>query len=75
LIEVKVIPKSTQSRVAELSDGKLKVWVHSAPEKGKANQEVRDLVAKHLHISRSRIRLIKGEHSRTKIFALDTDSD
>jgi len=71
-IQVKVVPKSSRAKVEELDDGTLKVWVHSAPEKGKANLEVRTLLARYYSIPRSRVKLIKGERSREKIFSLDT---
>lgn len=75
MIEVKVIPKSSTRKIKELAPGVFKVWVHSAPEKGKANQEVAELLAEYLGVPRSLLRLIKGEHARTKTFALDSTSE
>ncbi|MBD3286872.1 DUF167 domain-containing protein [candidate division WOR-3 bacterium] len=74
-IKVKVVPKSSRARVERLGDDTLKVWVHSAPEKGKANREVRALLARYFSIPRSCIRLIGGERSRTKTFSLDTSRE
>jgi len=73
LLKVRVVPRSTQQRVETLGPDTLKVWVHSAPERGKANEEVRRLLAAHFSIPRSRVKLIRGEHSRTKTFALSTE--
>ncbi len=75
LVEVKVIPKSSRQRVETVADDKLKAWIHSAPEKGKANDEVRRLLADYFDIPRCRVKLIKGEHSRIKIFSLDIVPD
>ncbi len=74
LVQVKVIPKSSKQRVSELSPDNFKVWVHSAPEKGKANEEAIELISQHFSIPPSKIRLIKGEHSRTKTLAIDNHS-
>lgn len=73
LIRVKVVPKSSRQKVEEISPDHYKVWVHSPPEKGKANDEARYLLARYLDIPRSEIRLLKGERSRNKTFALDTE--
>jgi len=70
-ITVKVIPKSSRQKVAEESKDSYKVWVHSPPEKGKANKEVIKLLAKHLNIPTNRIKILRGEHSRNKVFSLD----
>jgi uncharacterized protein (TIGR00251 family) len=74
LIQVKVVPKSSKRMVSELSPDNFKVWVHSAPEKGKANEEVIELISKYFAIPSSRIKVLKGEHSRTKTLAIDMDS-
>ncbi len=75
LIQVRVVAKASRQRVEELRKDHLKVWVHSAPERGKANQETRELLAKHFGLPRSGVNLIKGEHSRNKTFALDIFQD
>jgi len=71
-IEVKVVPKSSKARVEAAGKSAYKVWVHSAPEKGLANKEVRKLLARHFGVPASSVVLIKGEHSRIKTFRLDT---
>jgi uncharacterized protein (TIGR00251 family) len=75
VVEVKVVPKSSAQRVEVIATNKLKVWVHSAPEKGRANQEVREILGKHFGLARSKVSLIKGERSRIKMFALDMPQD
>ena len=44
----------------------LKVSVLSVPEKGKANKELIDLLAKSLKLAKSKIELISGEADRYK---------
>ena len=75
VVEVNVVPKSSRQRVEVIGPNKLKVWVHSAPEKGRANEEVREVLAKHFGLARTKVSLIKGERSRIKMFALDMPQD
>lgn len=74
IIQVKVIPKSSKQRISEVSPENFKVWVHSAPEKGRANEEVIELMSDYFNIPPSRVKLIKGERSRTKTLAIDMDT-
>lgn len=75
VVEVKVVPKSSRQRVEVIEKNRLKVWVHSAPDRGRANEELREILAKHFGLARTKISLIKGERSRIKMFALDMPQD
>lgn len=44
-----------------------KVYVTVAPEQGKANKKMIDLLADYFKVSKSQIRIVKGEISRNKI--------
>lgn len=44
-----------------------KVYVTVAPEQGKANKKMIDLLAEYFRVSKSQIRILKGEISRNKI--------
>jgi uncharacterized protein (TIGR00251 family) len=66
-VTVSVIPKASRQLVEWLSDTEAKVWVHAAPEKGKANKAVRQALAKDLSIRASQVRIVSGETSRKKI--------
>lgn len=72
LISVKVIPKAKKEKVLDLPQG-LKVYVSAAPEKGKANQRVIELVSCHLKIKKNRIKVIKGLKCREKILEINED--
>ena len=65
-IEIKVSPKSSRSAVVE-KDGMIKVFVTSAPDKGKANKEVIELLAEKFNVSKSRVTIIRGLTSKTKV--------
>lgn len=52
----------------DANDGELyKVYVTVAPEQGKANKKMIELLAEYFKVSKSQIRIIKGEISRNKI--------
>ena len=66
LIPVRVSAGASRDRVIGEHAGALKVSVSAAPERGKANKAVCELIAKTLGISRSQVRLVSGETSRDK---------
>ncbi len=47
------------------------VYVRSPPEKGRANEEAREILAEYFGVSKSRIRLVKGQRSREKVFEVE----
>lgn len=52
----------------DANDGELyKVYVTVAPEQGKANKKMIELLAEYFDVPKSQIRIIKGEISRNKI--------
>ncbi len=67
LIDLKIIPQSQKNQLVDRdSQGRLKVKINAAPERGKANAELLEYLAKTLHISKSQIAIIQGETSRQK---------
>ena len=66
-LKIKVTPKSGRSELAGfLADGTLKVKLLAAPERGKANEELRTLVAKHLGVRPRQVEILAGETSPVK---------
>lgn len=66
-LDVKVIPRSYSSQVEEvMPDGKLKIKVRSAPEAGKANQEVCAVLADYFGVPRANVQVILGRTSQRK---------
>jgi len=64
---VKVIPRASRAEVVgTMADGSLKVKVTAVPEKGKANQEVCEVLARHFGVSESRVTIIAGRTSTRK---------
>jgi uncharacterized protein len=68
ILPVRVHPGARRNSVDGVQDGALKISVTQAPEKGKANKAVADLLSKTLGLKRSQIELAAGETSRQKRF-------
>lgn len=69
-ITVKVKPNSRTNEVREIEPGFFEVRVSVPPEKGKANQKVIELIAKHVKVPKSRIKIISGELYKEKILEI-----
>lgn len=66
-IDVKVIPRASRSEVwGEMADGTLKVKVAAVPEKGKANDELRELLARHFGVPVREVEIVAGAASTRK---------
>ena len=64
-------PKASRGRLIGVHAGRLKIAVTAAPERGKANAAILELLAKTLRIKRSRFSLLSGETSATKTVLID----
>ena len=71
LLIVRVFTKSSRPRVDEVEDGSYKVYVSSAPERGKANRELLTVLASHLGVKKSEISIVRGEKSRDKLIRIE----
>ncbi|MFK7779417.1 MAG: DUF167 domain-containing protein [Gimesia sp.] len=70
LLPVRAQPKSSKNQIDSIHDGRLKVCVTQAPEKGKANQALLKVIQKGLKLKRSQIELHKGNSAALKIFRI-----
>jgi uncharacterized protein len=71
VIEVKVSPRATRSVLTGvLDDGTLRARIAAVPEKGKANEELRALLASYFGLPKSKVRIISGETSQYKRVSL-----
>ena len=66
LIPVKVVPGASQTRIMGELDGRLKVAVAAAAEKGKANEALTAFLAKRLGIRRRDVTIVSGHGSPVK---------
>ncbi len=67
---VRVTPHAKQNKVVE-SDGVLRVYTTIAPENGRANAAVVELLSDYFDVPKSRIKILKGQTSRDKIVTID----
>jgi uncharacterized protein YggU (UPF0235/DUF167 family) len=73
--KIKVIAKTRQSLVKKISDGDIAYLIktRSPREKGRANREMIDLLAKFLNISQGSIFIKKGAKSNIKTILIIRD--
>lgn len=71
-IDVKVIARASRNEVVAESPGRLKVYLTTAPEKGKANKALIGLIAEHFAVRKSDIVIKKGLHSSAKVLSIPT---
>ncbi|MCA9019026.1 MAG: DUF167 domain-containing protein [Planctomycetaceae bacterium] len=66
LLPVQAQPKARRNAITGIHDGRLKVSVTAAPEKGKANAAIVQLLARELDLSKSSVAVHSGETSSRK---------
>ncbi len=70
LLPVQAQPKARKNGVVGIHNGRLKVAVTQAPEKGKANVALVKVLAEALGVNRSQIELVAGATSGKKTFRI-----
>jgi uncharacterized protein (TIGR00251 family) len=70
LLHVRVQPKARANAVKGWHGAALRVSVTAAPEDGKANRAVIELLAETFDVAPSSINLVRGAASRDKLFRL-----
>ena len=65
-ITVQVQPRSSSDEIAGVHDGRLKVRISAPPVEGKANERLKEVLAKAFGISKSGIEIIRGKTSKFK---------
>ncbi len=70
LIKVKVFPRTKKEKIVKKEKDSFEVFVREKPEKGLANQRVKEILASYFNLSENRIKLIKGGKSKNKIFEI-----
>ncbi len=76
IIAVRLTPKASAERVGEVrklpdGEGQLAVYVTAPADKGKANEAMLRLLAKHLGVAVSRLKIVRGETRRNKLVKVD----
>ena len=65
-LHIRVIPKASRNEVKLTSDGGMRIYITTVPENGKANKTVITLLAKHLGVAKSQLKITHGEKSKDK---------
>lgn len=65
-LALRVQPKSSQNKIVGPEGDALKVKLHAAPEDGKANEALVDLLRALFRLPRQNIKILRGEKSRSK---------
>jgi len=73
-VTVGVKPKASRQKIV-LEKGKIKIYLNSPPEDGKANDELKFFLSKRLRISQSSINIINGLKSRIKTLRINGISE
>ncbi|MBY0294335.1 DUF167 domain-containing protein [Patescibacteria group bacterium] len=69
-LSVRVTAGARRDVVEEVSDKRLKISVKEKPEQGAANVRVAALVAAHFGVPKSRVRIIRGHKTSSKIIEI-----
>ncbi len=69
IFNVRVKTQAKQNKVIE-SDGVLRVYTTVAPENGRANSAVIELLSKYFDVAKSNITISKGFTSRDKVICI-----
>lgn len=71
IIQVRVTAGAKSEKVEEISPDKFRIRTIAPPEKGKANERVRELLAEYLNVPRYAVYLKSGQTSREKVFVVE----
>ena len=75
LVRVKVKAKTRESRIVLLSNNKLLIQTKQPAKQGKANEEVRLLLATYFNVPLKKVRLVRGRSIPNKLFEIYTNDD
>jgi uncharacterized protein (TIGR00251 family) len=70
LLPIQAQPGARRKGVVGEHDGRLKVAISQAPEKGKANKGILRLLAAEFGLSKSQVALVSGESNSRKVVLL-----
>jgi len=71
LLTVKVVPGSSRTALAGRLGEMIKIKVAAAPEKGRANEQLTEFLAKRLGIRRQQIIIVSGHTGPVKQLRID----
>lgn len=69
-VSAQVKTNSKVESVEVLGNGEFLIRVRTPPIDGRANEQVRELLAKHLNVPKSTVTLVRGHKSKKKVFEI-----
>jgi uncharacterized protein (TIGR00251 family) len=69
-LRIKVKPSSNKNKIVKMEDGTFKIWIKSAPEKGKANKELQKYLKK---VTGTTVKITSGLTSENKTIEFNID--
>jgi uncharacterized protein (TIGR00251 family) len=72
IVEMTARPGASRSGVIGVSGERLAIGVNARPEKGKANDELIEYLARELRVPRSALLIVRGETARRKTIRIVT---
>ncbi len=70
-IFVKAKIKAKEEKVVKIDSNHFLVYTKVVPEKGKANKQILENLAKYFKVKKDKVKLISGSSSKNKIFEID----
>jgi len=71
ILSIHLQPQATRDEIAGRHGDSLKLRIRTAPIDGKANDAARAFLAAAFGTSKAQVKLLRGEKSRTKRFAIE----
>jgi uncharacterized protein (TIGR00251 family) len=71
MIEIRVAPSAGKQQCILDKSGRLKCYLKSPAERGLANQELIELLARALKVPQKTIRIVAGATARTKLVCIE----
>ena len=69
-IKIKVVPGARKQEIIQMSDGSLKIKLHSQPVRFKANKELIEVLANYYNVQKDKISIVSGYSSRQKVIEI-----
>ncbi len=69
-LRVRIQPGASRDQIVGVTEGALRLRITAPPVEGAANRQCIKFLAKKLHIAKSKISLLKGEHARVKVLRI-----
>lgn len=66
-IYVRVSPRSSKKEIIKISEGEYKVRLTAPPTEGEANKMLIEMMADYFDVPKSRVKIVGGRSTRTKI--------